>query len=158
MSIEAVKHYFSQFGRDKEIIEFNESTATVQEAAEQLGVRSGQIAKSLAFSGENKQGALLLVVSGDARIDNKKFKQQFGFKARMLSPDDTLNLIGHAVGGVCPFALNHDWPIYMDESLKQFDALYPACGSSHSAIKLSLNDLFEFGHGKAWVNVCKDEQ
>lgn len=158
MSVEAVKDYLAQFGRDKDVVEFEGLTASVQQAAEQLNVSPEQIAKTLAFSGDNKEGAILLVAAGDAKIDNKLFKQQFGFKARMLSPEDTLALIGHAIGGVCPFALKYGWPVYMDASLKRFKTVFSACGSSHSAIELTLDDLFQLGNGKAWVDVCKGWQ
>ncbi|GGL51310.1 YbaK/EbsC family protein [Sporolactobacillus putidus] len=158
MSVETVKDYLAQFGRDKDVVEFEGLTASVQQAAEQLNVSPEQIAKTLAFSGDNKEGAILLVAAGDAKIDNKLFKQQFGFKARMLSPEDTLALIGHAIGGVCPFALKYGWPVYMDASLKRFKTVFPACGSSHSAIELTLDDLFQLGNGKAWVDVCKGWQ
>ncbi|GAY78933.1 YbaK/EbsC family protein [Sporolactobacillus inulinus] len=158
MSVEAVKDYFRSVGREKDVIELELSSATVQLAAEHLHVAPERIAKTLAFRGENKQGALVVVMAGDARIDNKKFRHEFGFKAHMLSPEETLEQVGHAVGGVCPFALKHDWPVYLDESLKRFETVFPACGSSNSAIELTIDDLYQFGNGKAWVDVCKGWQ
>lgn len=158
MSVEAVKSYFRQLGREKDIIELNLSSATVELAAEHLHVEPERIAKTLAFRGENKEGAMLVVTAGDGKIDNKKFRHAFGFKAHMLSTDETLELIGHAVGGVCPFALKNDWPVFMDVSLKRFETVFPACGSTNSAIELSVDELYRFGKGKGWVDVCKDWQ
>jgi prolyl-tRNA editing enzyme YbaK/EbsC (Cys-tRNA(Pro) deacylase) len=156
VSLEDVKAYFRPFNRDKDIIELQLSSATVDLAAEHLHVEPERIAKTLAFRGENKEGAMLVVTAGDARIDNKKFRKTFGFKAHMLSADETLDLVGHAIGGVCPFAVKHDWPVYMDESLKRFKTVFPACGSSNSAIELTIDELYSYGKGKAWVDVCKD--
>ncbi|RYM06653.1 YbaK/EbsC family protein [Sporolactobacillus sp. THM7-7] len=155
MSVEAVKTYFRQFNKDKDIIELKLSSATVALAAEALHVEPERIAKTLAFRGENREGAMLVVTAGDAKIDNKKFRHTFGFKAHMLSPDETLDLVGHAVGGVCPFALKQDWPVFMDVSLKRFETVFPACGSSHTAIELTIDELYQYGHGKDWVDVCK---
>lgn len=155
MTVENVRTYFRQFGREKDIIELTLSSATVDLAAEHLHVEPERIAKTLAFRGEDKEGAILVVSAGDAKIDNKKFRHTFGFKAHMLSPEETLELVGHAVGGVCPFALKTNWPVFMDESLKRFETVFPACGSSNSAIELSIDELYEFGHAKEWVDVCK---
>ncbi|WP_100486200.1 YbaK/EbsC family protein [Sporolactobacillus pectinivorans] len=158
MSVENVRAYFRQFSREKDIIELKLSSATVDLAAEHLHVEPERIAKTLAFRGEDKEGAMLVVSAGDAKIDNKKFRHTFGFKAHMLSPEETLDLVGHAVGGVCPFALNKDWPVFMDESLKRFGTVFPACGSSNSAIELSIDELYKFGNAKEWVDVCKGWQ
>lgn len=158
MTVEAVKTYFQQFGRDKDIIELDLSSATVELAAEHLHVAPERIAKTLAFRGENKEGAMLVVSAGDARVDNKKFRHTFGFKAHMLSPDETLELIGHPIGGVCPFGLKHDWPVFLDESLKRFETVFPACGSTNSAIELTIDELYTFGRAKEWVDVCKGWQ
>lgn len=158
MSVENVRSYFRQFGRDKDIIELELSSATVDLAAEHLHVGPERIAKTLAFRGENKEGAMLVVTAGDGKIDNKKFRSTFGFKAHMLSPDETLELVGHAVGGVCPFALKNDWPVFMDESLKRFETVFPACGSSNSAIELRIDELYTLGKAKEWVDVCKGWQ
>lgn len=155
MSVDDVRSYFRQFGRDKDIIELEDSSATVNLAAEHLHVEPERIAKTLAFRGENKEGAMLVVMAGDGKIDNKKFRGTFGFKAHMLSSDETLELIGHAVGGVCPFGLKNEWPVFMDESLKRFETVFPACGSGNSAIELKIDELYTFGRAKKWVDVCK---
>ncbi|MFX3619352.1 MAG: YbaK/EbsC family protein [Sporolactobacillus sp.] len=158
MSVEDVKAYFRQFNREKDVIELQLSSATVDLAAEHLHVEPERIAKTLAFRGEGKEGAMLVVMAGDAKIDNKKFRGTFGFKARMLSAEETLELVGHAIGGVCPFALKSDWPVFMDESLKRFETVFPACGSPNSAIELTVDDIYRLGKGKAWVDVCKGWQ
>ena len=153
MSIEAVKEYLSQWGRDKDVLEFSVSSATVQLAAEALHTAPEQIAKTLSFV--NGEGCLLVVAAGNARIDNPKFKAAFGMKAKMLPPDRALELTGHAVGGVCPFALPENVPVYLDCSLKDKEAIYPACGSSNSAIRLTPDELECYSHSKGWVDVCK---
>ncbi|MDD9149886.1 YbaK/EbsC family protein [Sporolactobacillus sp. CQH2019] len=158
MSVDDVRSYFRQFGRDKDIIELEDSSATVNLAAEHLHVEPERIAKTLAFRGENKEGAMLVVMAGDGKIDNKKFRGTFGFKAHMLSSDETLELIGHAVGGVCPFGLKNEWPVFMDESLKRFETVFPACGSGNSAIELKIDELYTFARAKKWVDVCKGWQ
>lgn len=138
-------------------MEFDVSSATVELAAQALGTDPARIAKTLSFEGEEDEEVILVVAAGDARIDNKKFKEQFGFKARMLSPEDVLRLVGHAVGGVCPFAIeNPDVTVYTDISLRRFDYVFPACGSSNSAIRLSCEELFEIADSQGWVDVCKD--
>ena len=154
MSIEKVKEHLKQFGRDTDVIELVQSSATVALAAVALGVEDARIAKTLSFKSES--GAILVVTAGDARIDNKKFKTTFGFKAKMLSPDEVLEYTGHAIGGVCPFAIeNNQVKIFLDESLKRFDTVYPACGSGNSAIKLTCGELEEFSNSSGWVDVCK---
>lgn len=153
MSIEAVKAYFHTLGRENDIQELTLSSATVELAAQALNVEPSRIAKTLSFV--DGEGCLLVVAAGDAKIDNQKFKAAFGFKAKMLSPDDALRLTGHAVGGVCPFALPESVQVYLDISLKRFVTVYPACGSSNSAIELTCDELFTFAKAKNWVDVCK---
>lgn len=154
MSIEKVREYLKQFNREKDIIELEHSSATVQLAAEALGVEPERIAKTLSF--EIPEGAILVVAAGDARIDNKKFKSQFGLKAKMLSPEEVIEFTGHAIGGVCPFAIeNKNVKIYLDDSLKRFETVYPACGSGNSAIKLTLDDLEKLCGAVNWIDVCK---
>ncbi|WP_322905489.1 YbaK/EbsC family protein [Paenibacillus campi] len=156
MGIEQVKEHFRQFGREADILEFATSSATVQEAADTIGVIPARIAKTLSFRGhETDEHALLIVAAGDARIDNKKFRTTFTLKPRMLSPEDVLQQTGHAIGGVCPFGLAHPLKVYLDESLKRFDTVFPACGSSNSAIELTLPELERYAAMKGWVDVCK---
>lgn len=153
MSIEKVRDYFKELGIEDRIIEFSVSSATVALAAEALGCKPEYIAKSLTFKSEDS--AIMVVAAGDARVDNRKFKETFGIKAKMLTADEAVTLIGHAVGGVCPFAVNCGIKIYLDESLRRFDYVYPACGSSNSAIKLSLDELISFSKADGWCDVCK---
>ena len=154
MSIEKVREYLKQFNREKDIIELEHSSATVQLAAEALGVEPERIAKTLSF--KIPEGAILVVAAGDARIDNKKFKSQFGLKAKMLSREEVIEFTGHAIGGVCPFAIeNKNVKIYLDDSLKRFETVYPACGSGNSAIKLTLDDLEKLCGAVNWIDVCK---
>lgn len=156
MSIEKVRAYFASFGMAERIQEFEVSAATVALAAEALHCEPARIAKTLSFvSGE---GAILIVAAGDAKVDNPKFKAQFGMKAKMLTPEDAVRLIGHAVGGVCPFAVNEGVPVYLDESLKRFDIVYPAAGSSNSGIGLSIPELEKYSRFDSWVDVCKGWQ
>ena len=156
MSIEKVKAYFASVGLAERIQEFDVSSATVALAAEALHCEPARIAKSLSFV--NGDGAILVVAAGDAKVDNPKFKAAFGVKAKMLTPEDAERLIGHAVGGVCPFAVNEGVPIYLDESMKRFTTIYPACGSSNSAIELTIAELEEHSHAIGWVDVCKGWQ
>ncbi len=154
MSIEKVKEYLKQFNKSEDIIELSSSSATVQLAAEALGVEPARIAKTLSF--KTPEGAVLVVTAGDARIDNKKFKQTFNVKAKMLSPDEVIEYTGHAIGGVCPFAIEReDVKIYLDESLKHFETVYPACGSGNSAIKLTLDELRLCSKAIGFVDVCQ---
>lgn len=156
MSIEKVRAYFASVGLAERIQEFEVSSATVALAAEALHCEPARIAKTLSFvSGE---GAILIVAAGDARVDNPKFKARFGMKARMLTPEDAVRLIGHAVGGVCPFAVNEGVPVYLDESLRRFDVVYPAAGSSSSGIGLTIPELEEHSRAECWVDVCKGWQ
>lgn len=156
MSIEKVRAYFASAGLADRIQEFEVSSATVALAAEALGVELGRIAKTLSFA--SGDGAILIVAAGDAKVDNPKFKARFGMKARMLTPEDAVRLIGHAVGGVCPFAVNEGVPVYLDESLRRFDMVYPACGSSNSGIGLTIPELEEHSRFDSWVDVCKGWQ
>jgi prolyl-tRNA editing enzyme YbaK/EbsC (Cys-tRNA(Pro) deacylase) len=155
MAIEAVKDYFKQYGREKDILEFNESSATVELAAHALNVIPARIAKTLSFRSE--KGCILVVTAGDAKVDNHKFKAEFGIKAKMLSPEEVLDLTGHAVGGVCPFGIkNEAVNVYVDVSLKRFETVFPACGSSNSAIELSCDELYQYAQGLKWSDVCKN--
>lgn len=157
MAIEAVKDYFKQYGRENDILEFDESSATVELAAHALDVIPARIAKTLSFKSEN--GCILVVTAGDAKVDNRKFKEEFGIKAKMLSPDEVLDLTGHAVGGVCPFGIkNKEVKVFVDISLKRFDTVFPACGSSNSAIELNCDELYQYAQGLKWVDVCKNWQ
>ncbi len=157
MTIEAVKDYFKQYGRENDILEFDESSATVELAAHALDVIPARIAKTLSFKSEN--GCILVVTAGDAKVDNRKFKEEFGIKAKMLSPDEVLDLTGHAVGGVCPFGIkNKEVKVFVDISLKRFDTVFPACGSSNSAIELNCDELYQYAQGLKWVDVCKNWQ
>ncbi|MBU2703635.1 prolyl-tRNA editing enzyme YbaK/EbsC (Cys-tRNA(Pro) deacylase) [Sporomusaceae bacterium BoRhaA] len=155
MAIEAVKDYFKQYGREKDILEFDESSATVELAAHALNVIPARIAKTLSFKSE--KGCILVVTAGDAKVDNRKFKSEFGIKAKMLSPEEVLDLTGHAVGGVCPFGIkNEAVSVYVDVSLKRFETVFPACGSSNSAIELSCDELYQYAQGLKWSDVCKN--
>lgn len=153
MSIEKVKKYFSELGIEDRILEFPVSSATVELAAEALGCAPERIAKTISFYGNG--GVILIAAAGDAKVDNKRFKERFGLKAKMLSAEDAERLIGHAVGGVCPFAVNEGVEVYLDESLKRFETVYPACGSSNSAIKLTIPELEKYAKPTGWVDVCK---
>lgn len=154
MSLESVKKHFKQWNREHDVMEFNTLSATVEQAADTIGVIPARIAKTLSFRGEENKG-ILVVAAGDAKIDNKKFRHYFGFKARMLSPDEVLEQTGHAIGGVCPFGLKNELDVYLDESMKRFKTLFPACGSVNSAIELSCEELHQYSHAKNWVDVCK---
>lgn len=156
MSIERVKAYFRSKGMEERILEFSVSSATVALAAEALGCEPCRIAKTLSFLVEDK--AVLLVAAGDARVDNPKFKAFFHTKARMLTPEQVVELVGHAVGGVCPFAVNPGVKVYLDESLKRFQTVFPACGSSNSAIELTIPELERLSRCDAWVDLCKGWQ
>ncbi len=154
MSIENVKAYLAQWGREKDVLEFPVSSATVDLAAAALQVIPARIAKTLTF--QQGESCLLVVAAGDARIDNKKFKAAFGIKPKMLDPETALEQTGHAVGGICPFALKENLPVYLDVSLKRFQTVFPACGSSNSAIKLTLDELFQYSAARDWVDIGKD--
>lgn len=153
MAIEKVKDFFSKYDMADRILEFDVSSATVELAAAALGCAPERIAKSLSFLVDD--GAVLVVTAGDARIDNPKYKAQFGTKAKMLSPGQVETLVGHAVGGVCPFGINPGVKVYLDVSLKRFQTVFPACGSSNSAIELSLDELEKYSGYLEWIDVCK---
>ena len=157
MASDKVRAYFRTHGMENEILEFPVSSATVELAAAALGCEPCRIAKSLSFK-VNEQ-PILIVAAGDARIDNKKFKAQFGVKAVMPHGDEVETLIGHGVGGVCPFAINEGVTVYLDESLKRFETVYPACGSSNSAIQLTCDQLEQYTQNfVAWGDFCKGWQ
>ncbi len=153
MSIERVRQYFEPFDMADRIREFPVSSATVELAAAALGCEGCRIAKTLSFSVD--EAAVLIVAAGDARVDNGKFKAFFHTKARMLSPQEAADLVGHAVGGVCPFGVNEGVTTYLDVSLRRFETVFPACGSSNSAIELTLPELEKYSQAKAWIDVCK---
>ncbi len=152
--IEKVREYLKRFGMDGKIIELPASSATVELAAKALSVEPCRIAKTLSFRAGDK--VVLVVAAGDARVDNRKFKEFFGAKAKMLSAEEAETLVGHAVGGVCPFAVNEGVGVYLDMSLKRFRTVFPACGSSNSAIELTPEELAEYASGfMGWTDVCK---
>lgn len=154
MAIDQVRTYFRELGYEHRIIEFDVSSATVDLAAEALKTEGKRIAKTLAFRYFDQ--TLLIVTAGDAKIDNGKFKSKFNLKARMLDYQETEEKVGHAVGGVCPFAVNENCVVVLDESLKRFETVYPACGSASSAIELNLNELEKLSKSTQWVDVCKE--
>ena len=154
MVFDRAKEYLKQFGLEDKVLEFEVSSATVELAAAVLGCEGKRIAKTLSFSVNGEP--ILIVAAGDAKIANPKYKAQFGTKAAMLSYEDAEKLIGHAVGGVCPFAVNEGVLVYLDESLKRFETVFPACGSSNSAIELSIPELEKYSGFKEWIDVCKD--
>lgn len=153
MAIERVKTYFRQYGMEEKIREFDVSSATVELAAQALSCEPARIAKTLSFMTDGH--AILIVAAGDVKIDNHKYKEQFHTKAKMLSPEEAETLVGHAVGGVCPFAVNEGVTVYLDESLKRFETVFPACGSSNSAIELTIPELEKYALNAKWVDVCK---
>ena len=153
MAIEAVKAFFETYGIAERIREFDSSSATVELAAQAVGCEPCRIAKTLSFS---VGGApILIVTAGDVKIDNSKYKARFGIKATMLTPDAVEDLVGHAVGGVCPFGIKAGVTVYLDESLRRFASVFPAAGSSNSAIELSIDELEKYSGAAAWVDVCK---
>lgn len=153
MAIEKVRAYFEQFGIADRIKEFHESSATVELAAHALCTEPCRIAKTLSFMLGDK--AILIVTAGDAKIDNHKYKSFFGAKAKMLKPEEVNDLIGHDIGGVCPFGINDGVTVYLDESLKRFETVFPACGSSNSAIELTIPELEKYSNFVEWIDVCK---
>lgn len=153
MAIEKVRAYFEKLGIADRILEFDVSSATVELAAQALNCEPCRIAKTLSFMLED--GAILVVAAGDAKVDNTKYKAEFGKKAKMLTPDEVEQLIGHAIGGVCPFAVNDGVKVYLDVSLKRFETVFPACGSSNSAIELTTEELEKYSGFTKWVDVCK---
>lgn len=153
MAFERAKEHLKQFGLEDRIMEFDTSSATVELAAEAVGCEPARIAKTLSF--QTDSGCILIVAAGDARIDNKKYKAQFHTKAKMLAFEEVEEQIGHGVGGVCPFGVKEGVKVYLDESLKRFEKVYPACGSANSAVELSLPELEQASESQAWIDVCK---
>ena len=153
MAIERVKEYFARCGIADRVQEFEVSSATVELAAQALRCEPCRIAKTLSFMVDGQ--AVLIVMAGDAKIDNPKYKAQFGTKAKMLTPEEVETLVGHAVGGVCPFGVNEGVTVYLDASLNRFETVFPACGSSNSAIELSIEELEKYSGCTAWINVSK---
>lgn len=153
MSIEKVKAYFATFGMENRILEFPVSSATVELAAQALNCEPCRIVKTLSF---NVNGtAILICAAGDAKVDNARYKARFGVKAKMLSHEEAASMIGHAVGGVCPFAVNEGVKVYLDESMKRFETVFPAAGSSNSAIELTIPEMEQYSGFESWVDVCK---
>lgn len=156
MSIEVVRNYFRPLGLEERILEFPVSSATVELAAQAVGCEPARIAKTLSFKvGEQ---AILIVTAGDAKIDNRKYKDKFRKKAVMLSPDEVVSMIGHAIGGVCPFGVPDTVEVYLDESMRRFETVFPAAGSSNSAIEMTMEELEKYSGAKEWVDVCKGWQ
>lgn len=153
MSLERAKEHLARFGKADDVMEFDTSSATVELAAEAVGCEPARIAKTLSFAVGDR--VALVVCAGDARIASSKFKAFFHVKSKMLKPEDAEERIGHAVGGVCPFGAKEGCDVYLDESLKRFDTVFPACGSSNSAIELAPDELEAIVPGSVWVDVCK---
>ena len=153
MAIEKVKEYFKKYGMEGRIKEFDVSSATVELAAQALHCEPCRIEKTLSFMVAD--GPILIVTAGDAKIDNQKYKAQFGTKAKMLTPSEAEAMVGHAVGGVCPFAVNAGVTVYLDSSLQRFQTVFPACGSNNSAIELTIKELETYSSYTAWIDVCK---
>ena len=153
MSVQAVREHLAKFGYADRITEFTESTATVELAAAVVGVIPARIAKTLSFKANER--VILIVAAGDAKIDNRKYKDKFGAKAKMLTAEEAIDLVGHPVGGVCPFAVKDGVGVYLDESLRRFETVFPAAGSAGSAVRLSCDELFESSGAAEWVDVCK---
>jgi len=153
MSIEIAREYLKKFGYENKILEFDVSSATVSLAAQALNCEEARIAKTLSFM--TPDGCILIVAAGDAKIDNAKYKAMFQAKAKMLAFEDVEPLIGHAVGGVCPFGVNEGVRVYLDESLRRFETVFPACGSANSAIELTIPELERISASLQWIDVCK---
>ena len=153
MSIELAREYLEKFGIEDRIQEFTVSSATVALAAEALGCAPQRIAKTMAFLVDG--AAILIVAAGDVKVDNSKYKQQYHTKAKMFSPDELVEMVGHAMGGVCPFGVKEGVTVYLDESLKRFETVFPACGSANSAIELTIPELEQYSGYECWVDVCK---
>lgn len=156
MAVEKVKVHLKKYGLDGKIVELSSSLATVHDAAESLGCSESEIAKSMAFS--LSDGYIVVVMSGDVRIDNSKYKATFHEKAHMVSPEILESVIGHPMGGICPFALNEGVKVYLDESLKRFSRVYPSCGSIHNAIGLTLEELERASEYTGWVDITKKKE
>lgn len=153
MAIENAKAYLKQYGLDTEVLEFDVSSATVEDATKALNTDGKHIAKTLAF--RHDDGPLLILAAGDAKVDNAKFREAFQMKARMMSPEELVDQVGHAMGGVCPFGVKKGCQVYLDISMKRFEHVYPAVGSGNSAIKMDLNTLEKTSQSIAWIDVCK---
>lgn len=153
MSFELAKEYLKKYGLENNVLEFPISSATVEEAAKAIGCNEEEIAKTLSFMLDDKP--ILIVVAGDSKIDNSKYKKEFNKKAKMIPFSDVEKLIGHSVGGVCPFGIKNDVKVYLDESLKRFNIIYPACGNSSSAVKMSIEELEKTSNFDKWIDVCK---
>ncbi len=156
MSIEKVKEYFKKFNMEDKVLEFQVSSATVELASKALGCEPGRIAKSLSFKID--ENPILIICAGDEKIDNSKYKAKFHAKAKMLNPDEVKEMIGHEIGGVCPFGISDKVKVYLDNSLKRFKTVFPACGSSNSAIELTNEELEKYSNCSEWVDVCKMAQ
>lgn len=155
MSIQIVREYFKQLGIEDRVMEFDVSSATVELAAQAVCVEGARICKTLSFK-DGEEGCILVQTAGDTKIDNRKFKDTFHQKAKMLSPDEVIAFTGHAIGGVCAFGItNEKVKIYCDESMKRFTTVFPACGSSNSAIEFTCDELYKYSKALAWVDVCK---
>ena len=155
MAIEKVREYFKTLGIENRILEFDVSSATVDLAAKAVGVEGARICKTLSFK-DGEDGCILIQTAGDTKIDNRKFKDTFREKAKMLSPEEVIEFTGHAIGGVCAFAVeNPKVRIYCDQSLKRFDTVFPACGSANSAIELTCDELYKYSNALGWIDVCK---
>ena len=155
MSVEKVRNYFKQYNLENKIMEFEVSSATVDLAAKAVGVEGARICKTLSFK-DGEDGCILIQTAGDTKIDNRKYKDTFGQKAKMLSPEEVIEFTGHAIGGVCAFAIeNPKVKVYCDESLKRFATVFPACGSSNSAIEFTCDELFRYSKALEWIDVCK---
>ena len=154
MSIEKVREYLKKYGKEHNILEFSESSATVELAAKAAGVIPARIVKTLSFKSEN--GCILICAAGDTKIDNKKFKDYFSIKAKMLTPEEVVEFTGHAIGGVCPFGIdNPQVQVFCDESIRRFATVFPAAGSSNSAVELSPEELYQISRSTSWIDVCK---
>lgn len=156
MALDKAKEYLKKFNLDGEVIEHQVSTATVPLAAQAIGCTDGEIAKSLTFK-DKDENAIMIVVAGDTRIDNKKFKAEFKYKAKMLSAEEVNEKIGHEIGGVCPFGINEDVKVYLDKSLQKYEIVYPACGAENATIKLSVEELFKLSNAIKWVDIAKED-
>ena len=156
MSVENVRRYFAQFGMDARVLEFDVSSATVELAAQALHTEGARIAKTMSFLVDG--AAILVVTAGDTKIDNAKYRHRFGCKARMLTAEELGALVGHEIGGVCPFAVGADVGVYLDESLRRFSTVFPAAGSSNSAIELTVSELERYANPKRWVDVSKPKE
>ena len=153
MSFIKAKEHLQKFGLDNKVMEFTVSSATVAEAAKAINCKEEEIVKTLSFILDDK--AILIAVAGDMKIDNSKFKEEFHTKAKMIPFENVEEMVGHAVGGVCPFGINDNVEVYLDESLKRFERVYPACGSSNSAVELTLEELERTSNYLKWIDVCK---